>query len=78
LNYNILKISIEAVVPIVRLRIVLKALKRRKSMGKVINVELPEDHPIFKAGWSLSSLKKITKKRRKQAKKPINSNLKEK
>lgn len=47
-------------------------------MGKVINVELPEDHPIFKAGWSLSSLKKITKKRRKQAKKPINSNLKEK
>ena len=27
-------------------------------MGKVTIKELPKDHPIFKAGWMISSLKK--------------------
>ena len=66
-------------VPIVRLRIVLKALKRRKAMGKVIRKKLPEDHPIFKAGWSLSSVKKISKKEKgiRNNKKPINKTIKD-
>ena len=48
-------------------------------MGKVINVELPEDHPIFKAGWSLGSLKKISTKDKGIRKniKPINKPIKE-
>ncbi|MDC0648845.1 hypothetical protein OAP75_03035, partial [Candidatus Pseudothioglobus singularis] len=40
-----------------RPRISLKALKRRYSMGKVTYKELSKDHPIFKAGWIISSIK---------------------
>ena len=48
-------------------------------MGKVIEKKLPEDHPIFKAGWSLSSVKKISKKEKgiRNNKKPTNKTLKE-
>ena len=27
-------------------------------MGKVTEKKLPEDHPIFKAGWIISTIKK--------------------
>jgi hypothetical protein len=48
-------------------------------MGKVIEKKLPEDHPIFKAGWSLSSVKKISKKDKgiRNNKKPINRPIKD-
>jgi len=31
-------------------------------MGKVTVKELPKDHPIFKAGWIISTIKKQPKK----------------
>ena len=31
-------------------------------MGKVTEKELPEDHPIFKAGWIISTIKKRPQK----------------
>jgi len=34
-------------------------------MGKVIEKKLPEGHPIFKAGWSLSTAKKLVKSNKK-------------
>jgi hypothetical protein len=32
-------------------------------MGKVTYKELPKDHPIFKAGWLISSTKKYSQKK---------------
>ena len=34
-------------------------------MGKVIEKKLPEDHPIFKTGWTLSAAKKLVKSNKK-------------
>jgi len=49
-------------VPIVALGFFLKVLKRRYMMGKVTVKELPEDHPIFKSGWLMSTLKSQSRK----------------
>ena len=51
-----------AFIPYCRPRISLKALKRRYKMGKVIYKELPKDHPIFKAGWIISTVKPQSQK----------------
>ena len=51
-----------AFVPYCRPRISLKALKRRYMMGKVTYRELPKDHPIFKAGWIISTVKTQSQK----------------
>ena len=51
-----------AFVPYCRPRISLKALKRRYMMGKVTYKELPKDHPIFKAGWIISTVKTKSQK----------------
>ena len=34
-------------------------------MGKVTVKELPEDHPIFKAGWLIATVKKQSQKIKK-------------
>ena len=34
-------------------------------MGKVIKKKLPEDHPIFKTGWTLRTAKKLVKSNKK-------------
>ena len=34
-------------------------------MGKVIERKLPEDHPIFKAGWTLGTIRKLSKTSKK-------------
>ena len=31
-------------------------------MGKVILRDLPEDHPLFKGGWSIATVKRPVKK----------------
>ena len=31
-------------------------------MGKVIYRELPEDHPLFKSGWLIATVKRPVKK----------------
>ena len=51
-----------AFVPIVALGFFLKVLKRRYMMGKVTVKELPEDHPIFKAGWIISTIRNQSQK----------------
>ena len=51
-----------AFVPIVALGFFLKVLKRRYMMGKVTVKELPEDHPIFKVGWIISTIRNQTQK----------------
>jgi hypothetical protein len=45
-----------------RPRIFLKVLKRRYMMGKVTCKELPKDHPIFKAGWIISTVRNQSQK----------------
>ena len=42
-------------------------------MGKVTEIELPEDHPILKAGWSLATIKRPEKLNQKNTKENINS-----
>jgi len=45
-----------------RPRISLKVLKRRYIMSKVTYKELPKDHPIFKTGWIISTIRNQTQK----------------
>ena len=37
-------------------------------MGKVTHRDLPEDHPLFKGGWSIATVKRPIKKDKTQAK----------
>ena len=39
-------------------------------MGKVIHRDLPADHPIFTGGWSIASVRKLSKKDKDSSKKP--------
>ena len=41
-------------------------------MGKVTEIELPEDHPILRAGWSLASIKRPEKSNQKNNNKQTN------
>ena len=37
-------------------------------MGKVIHRDLPEDHPLFKGGWSIATVNKPVKKDKNSSK----------
>jgi len=37
-------------------------------MGKVTRIKLPDDHPIFKRGWSIATVKRPIKKDKKSSK----------
>ena len=37
-------------------------------MGKVILRDLPEDHPLFKGGWSIATVKRPVNKDKKSSK----------
>ncbi|ALE02691.1 hypothetical protein [Candidatus Pseudothioglobus singularis] len=37
-------------------------------MGKVIYRELPEDHPLFKSGWLIATVKRPVKKDKNSSK----------
>ncbi|MDC0195354.1 hypothetical protein OAJ80_00310 [Candidatus Thioglobus sp.] len=37
-------------------------------MGKVIHRDLPEDHPLFKGGWSIVTVKRPIKKDKNSSK----------
>jgi hypothetical protein len=37
-------------------------------MGKVIRRDLPADHPIFKRGWSIATVRRPIKKDKKSSK----------
>ena len=37
-------------------------------MGKVIHRDLPEDHPLFKGGWSIATVKRPIKKDKNSSK----------
>jgi len=37
-------------------------------MGKVIYRELPEDHPLFKSGWFIATVKRPVKKDKNSSK----------
>ena len=39
-------------------------------MGKVIRRDLPADHPIFKRGWSIATVRRPIKKDKNSSKKP--------
>ena len=41
-------------------------------MGKVTEIELPKDHPILKAGWSLATIKRPEKSNQKNNNKQTN------
>ena len=44
-------------------------------MGKVTVKELPEDHPIFKAGWLITTVKKpISKDKKYEEEKVVKKN----
>jgi len=40
-------------------------------MGKVIRRDLPADHPIFKGGWSIASVRRLKKKDKDSSKKKV-------
>ena len=40
-------------------------------MGKVIYRELPDDHPIFKRGWSIFTVKRPIKNNKNSSKKKV-------
>ena len=37
-------------------------------MGKVTHRDLPEDHPLFKGGWSIATVKRPVKKDKNSSK----------
>ena len=37
-------------------------------MGKVTHRDLPEDHPLFKGGWSIATVKRPIKKDKNSSK----------
>ena len=37
-------------------------------MGKVIHRDLPEDHPLFKGGWSIATVKRPINKDKNSSK----------
>ena len=46
-------------------------------MGKVIHRDLPADHPIFTAGWSIASVRRLSKKKNSSKKKAVVKDNKE-